>query len=128
MNAYITGSIDASLVVLEGKPNEGTSMEEAEEALWAELEVLKNELAFSAELEKVKNKTESLMIFGQMSILDKAMELAYFELLGDADLLNQEQDKYLQVTDHDIQRVSQQIFRKENSNTLIYLAATHDHQ
>lgn len=128
VNAYITGSIDASLVVLEGKPNEGTSMEEAEAALWAELEVLKNELAFSAELEKVKNKTESLMIFGQMSILDKAMELAYFELLGDADLLNQEQDKYLQVTDHDIQRVSQQIFRKENSNTLIYLAATHDHQ
>lgn len=122
VNAYISGSIDPNLVVVEGKPTANITMEQAEEALWAELKALKDELVPEPELQKVKNKTESLMVFGKMSILDKAMELAYFELLGDAGLINQEKDQYLQVTPAHIQQVAQQIFRAENSSTLIYLA------
>jgi zinc protease len=74
------------------------------------------------ELTKVKNKTESTMVFSEMSLLDKAMNLAQFELLGDADELNHETDKYLAVTAEQIQKQANAIFRKENSSTLIYLA------
>ena len=122
VNAYITGSIDPGLFVVEGKPNQGVSIERAEEALWSELEKMKDELALDYELEKVKNKTESTLEFAELSILNKAMSLAYFELLGDADLVNQEAERYLAVTLEDIKRQSKKLFRKENSSTLIYLA------
>lgn len=127
VNAYITGSIDRNLVVVEGKPHAHISLDEAEEKLWSEIDKLKNELIAETELEKVQNKTESLMAFAEMSIMDKAMELAYFELLGDAHMVNEERDKYFSVSTADIQRMAQHIFRPENSSTLHYLAApSHD--
>ncbi|MHC8950281.1 M16 family metallopeptidase [Sphingobacterium hungaricum] len=120
VNAYMMGSLDTNLFVLEGKPSEGVSLADAEQALWAQLERLKTELVTEQELEKVKNKVESTMVFSELSILDKAMNLAYFELLGDADLYNQEIEKYLQVKPEDIRRVANAIFRQENSSTLLY--------
>ena len=125
VNAYITGSIDNNLVVIEGKPLESISMEEAERAVWTELEQLRDQPIPEAELQKVKNKTESLTVFAQMSILEKAMNLAYYELLGDADALNREQEKYQRVAATDIQRVAATIFRPENSSTLLYRRKDH---
>ena len=122
INAYLTGSLDAGLFVVEGKPLPGISMEAAEAAIWKELEKISNELVPEAELTKVKNKMESTMVFSEMSLLDKAMNLAYFELLGDADLLNSETQKYLDVSAEEIRTQAAHIFRKENSSTLYYLA------
>ncbi|WP_411275110.1 M16 family metallopeptidase [Daejeonella sp.] len=122
INAYLTGSLDAGLFVVEGKPLPGVSMETAEAAIWAELDRMKNEPVPEQELTKVKNKMESTMVFSEMSLLDKAMNLAYFELLGDADQLNSETGKYLEVSAEDIQKQAHHIFRKENSSTLYYLA------
>ena len=122
INAYLTGSLDAGLFVVEGKPLPGISMETAEAAIWVELERIKNENIPEQELTKVKNKMESTMIFSEMSLLDKAMNLAYFELLGNADLLNSETEKYLSVDPKEIREQAQHIFRKENSSTLYYLA------
>ncbi|MGB4776699.1 MAG: pitrilysin family protein [Daejeonella sp.] len=122
INAYLTGSLDAGLFVVEGKPLPGVSMEIAEKAIWTELERLKTELIPVEELTKVKNKMESTMVFSEMSLLDKAMNLAYFELLGDANQLNTETQKYLDLSLQQIQEQAQYIFRKENSSTLYYLA------
>jgi len=122
INAYLTGSLDAGLFVVEGKPLPGVSMKTAEAAIWAELDRMKNEPVPEQELTKVKNKMESTMVFSEMSLLDKAMNLAYFELLGDAALLNSETGKYLDVSAEEIQKQAQHIFRKENSSTLYYLA------
>lgn len=122
INAYLTGSLDDGLFVVEGKPVAGVSLEDAEEAIWIELEKLKNELVDPDELTKIQNKVESTMVFSEMSLLDKAMNLAYFELLGDGNLLNTETQKYLSVTAADIQKQAKNIFRKENSSTLYYLA------
>lgn len=122
INAYITGSIDPGLFIIEGKPNEGVSIEVAEEALWAELQKMKYEYVLDYELEKVKNKTESTLEFSELSILNKAMNLAYFELIGDASLINTEAERYLAVTLEDIKTQSKKLFRKGNSSTLIYLA------
>lgn len=123
IHAYNMGSFDKGMFVVEGKPLENVSIETAEAAIWEELEIIKNELVPADELTKVKNKTESTMVFSEMSLLDKAMNLAQFELFGDADKLNHETDKYLAVTAEQIRKQAKEIFRKENSSTLIYLAA-----
>ncbi len=122
INAYLTGSLDRGLFVVEGKPLPGVSMEVADSAIWHELELLIAEAVADEELTKVKNKIESTMAFSEMSLLDKAMNLAFFELLGDANRLNSETEKYLEVTAGQIQQQASQIFRKENSSTLYYLA------
>jgi len=122
VHAYMTGSIDKGIFAFEGKPLENVSIEMAEAAIWEELEQLKTELVPADELTKVKNKVESTMIFSEMALLDKAMNLAQFELFGDADMLNRETEKYLAVTAEEIKDLSNQLFRRDNSSTLIYLA------
>ena len=122
IHAYTTGSIDPGMFVIDGKPLPNVSIETAEAAIWAELDRLKAEIVPDDELTKVKNKTESTMMFSEMSLLDKAMNLAFYELLGDADTLNHEITHYTAVKQLQIQQQAQAIFRKENSSTLIYLA------
>jgi zinc protease len=122
IHAHLTGSSDKGMLVVEGKPLENVSIEEAEAAIWLELEAICNNPVREDELTKVKNKTESTMVFSEMALLDKAMNLAFFELLGDADLFNHETEKYLAVTAQQIQEQAQSVFRRDNSSTLIYLA------
>jgi len=122
VHAYMTGSMDKGMFLFEGKPLDGVTVEQAEASIWEELEKIKAETVPDDELTKVKNKTESTMIFSEMSLLEKAMNLAYFELLGDADGLNHETDKFLQVTAEQIKAEANKLFRKDNSSTLIYLA------
>jgi predicted Zn-dependent peptidase len=122
INAYLSGSLDEGLFIVEGKLVEGVTMANAETAIWKELHKMCFELVTEAELTKVKNKSESIMVFAEMNILDKAMNLAYYELLGDAQLLNIEIDKYLAITAAQIQQAAQTTFVKEKSSTLYYLA------
>lgn len=122
IHAHLSGSLDAGMLIIEGKPTENISIEEAEAAVWEELEKLKNELVPEAELTKVKNKTESTMVFSEMSLLEKAMNLAYFELMGDAENLNHETEKYLAITAEEVREQAQKIFRRKNLSTLVYLA------
>lgn len=122
IHAYNMGSFDNGMFVVEGKPLEGVSIEDAEAAIWEELERIKNEMVPDDELTKVKNKTESTMVFSEMGLLDKAMNLAQFELFGDADLLNHETEKYLAVTADEIREQAQKVLRRDNSSTLVYLA------
>jgi len=123
IHAYITSSMDEGLFILEGKLSEGVSMEAAEKAVWAELHKISTEEVTDTELTKVKNKSESIMVFAEMSLLDKAMNLAYYELLGDAEGLNTEIDKYLAVDAGRIQRAAQKTFVREQCSTLYYLTS-----
>jgi predicted Zn-dependent peptidase len=120
IECYHSGSLDAGTLVIEGKLVKGIKMEDAEKAVEAELEKMKNELVSETELQKVKNKTESMIAFEDMSVMNRANSLAYYELLGDAELMNTEFEKYAAVTVQDILEESRTIFRKENSNTLYY--------
>ncbi|MXV15947.1 M16 family metallopeptidase [Hufsiella ginkgonis] len=124
VNAYHTSSVDPGLFILEGKPVAGVTPGQAEAALWAELDVLKNGLIGDDELTKIKNKIESTAAFAEMSLLDKAMNLAYFELLGDAGDLNRETEKYLAVTSEDLRNRAREVFTKQNASVMYYLAET----
>ena len=122
IDCYLTGSIDPGLLIIEGKPAEGITLEEAESAIWSELEMLKKEPIPDRELEKLQNKIESTLVFSEINILNKATNLAFFELLGDANLINKEATLYRSVTAADIQRLSQMLFVKENCSGLYYKA------
>ena len=120
VNAYITGDIEAGLFVLEGKPAKGITLEQADEALWEVVNHLKHSKIETRELQKIVNKLESSTVFGEMNLLNKAMNMAYYELLGDADLMNTEMDRYRSVTSEDIEQYATQVFVPTNCSTLFY--------
>ena len=120
IGCYHFGSIDNGLLTIEGKLVKGVNMEEGEKAVDEELEKIKKELVSETELQKVKNKTESTIVFEDMPIAGRAESLALYELLGDAELMNTELGKYTAVTTEDILNESRNIFREENSSTLYY--------
>ena len=112
--------MDNGLVAIEGKLVKGIKIEDAEKAVDEELEKIKKEPVSETELEKVKNKTESTIAFEDMSVMNRANSLAFYELLGDAELMNTELGKYRAVTTTDILAESRNIFTDENSSTLYY--------
>lgn len=122
LHAYVMGDFDKGLFVVSGKLSNGVSMEEAERGINEELEKMKTQLVDKAELQKVKNKMESSHVFGEIEVLNKAANLAVSELLGDANMVNVEVDKYLSVTAEQIKEQANNIFRKENCSTLYYKA------
>lgn len=122
IDAYLTGNIDPGLLIIEGKPADGISIEQAETAIWKELDSLKNDPIPEIELQKLKNKMESTLVFSETNILNKAINLAFFELLGDADFINQEVPAYQKITVEDIQKAARNILTKENCSELYYKA------
>ncbi|HEX2608209.1 MAG TPA: pitrilysin family protein [Flavisolibacter sp.] len=122
IECYHFGTTDAGLLSIEGKLVKGVTLEAAEAGIKEELDKLKAQKIVEAELEKVKNKTESMIAFEDMSVMNRANSLAFYELLGDASLMNTELDRYRKVTADDIQKEANNIFRDENSSTLWYLS------
>ena len=122
IDAYISGSIDEGLFHITGKPSPGISLEEAEEAVWEELEALKTIEIDSYELEKVKNRYESEQIFNNLNYLNVATNLAFFELIGQAEDINYEVEKYRSVTSERIREVASKAFVRENCSVLYYKA------
>lgn len=120
LDAYITGSFDNGLFVVSGKIANGIPMKEAENAIDTELNKLKNNLLTERELSKVKNKMESNLVFAQMNILDKAINLAFAEILGDAAMINLEAEKYQAVTAQKLCDTAQTILQPGNCSTLYY--------
>ena len=122
IDAYISGSLDEGLLHVTGKPVEGVSLEQAEEAIWKELEKMKTIPVAEEELEKVKNRYESEQIFNNINYLNVATNLAFFELTGKAEDINEEVGKYRAVTAEQIQATSARCFVPENCSILYYKA------
>ncbi|MEY3920462.1 MAG: hypothetical protein RL634_223 [Bacteroidota bacterium] len=122
INCYHFGSLDRGLLTIEGQLVKGVDMKQAEDAIEEELTKAREHLIDDRELQKVKNKTESVMAFEDMSVMNRAGSLAFYELLGDGNLMNDEFQRYQQVTTSDLQRVAKEVLRESNSNTIWYMA------
>lgn len=120
IDAYISGSIDAGMFYVVGKLAPGITLEEAEAAVWQELEAMKTEDIAEEELGKVKNRYESEQIFSNINYLNVATNLAFFELIGQAEDINHEVAKYRSVTAQRIKEVAQRTFVRENCSVLYY--------
>ncbi len=115
-----SGSTDAGLLTIEGKLVKGVTMKDAEAAIMNEIDTLLQNGITEKELQKVKNKTESMLAFEDMSVMSRATNLAMYELLGDAELINTELSKYQAVTTAELLKESKAIFNDNNCNTLYY--------
>lgn len=122
IDCYVTGSIDPGLLIVEGKPAEGVSLDDASAAIWKELELLKAAPIPEQELQKLKNKMESALVFSELNVLNKAINLSFFELLGDANLINEEADFYQKASTADLHRVANEILTEDNCSELYYRA------
>ncbi len=120
ISCYHFGSTDPGLLTIEGKLVKGIKMQDAERAVEEVLHTLISNPVTETELQKVKNKTESIISFEDMTVQSRANSLAYYELLGDANLMNEELNRYNAVTVEDIKDYGQSIFKPENSNTIHY--------
>ena len=122
INCYHFGSLDKGLFTIEGQLVKGVDCKKAEEAIERELDKVRQQIVDDRELQKVKNKTESVMAFEDMSVMNRAGSLAFYELLGDGELMNTEFEKYQRVSASDIKRVASDILKSSNSNTIWYMA------
>lgn len=122
VNAYISGDVDNGMFVFTGQLLPTTTEAEAEAAFWEEIDELKSGKISDYELEKVKNKFEANTLFGELNVMNKAMNLGYYQMIGDLELINREVDIYRSLLREEVADFSQRTFRKENSSTLIYRA------
>lgn len=120
INCYHTGSIDPGLLVVEGKIVEGKSVEEANLAIENTLLSLSLDGVTDTELQKAQNKIEAIVGFEDVSLLSRANNLAFYELLEDAERINTELDHYRSITSASLKETAADIFRKENCSTLLY--------
>jgi zinc protease len=120
IDAYLTATIDPGLLIIEGKPSAGVSIQTAQAAIIAELDELKKQPIETRELEKIKHRYESTVVFSETNALNKAQNLGFYESLGDANLINTEVEHYLSVTPTDLFNAANAIFSEENVATLIY--------
>jgi len=122
VNAYVTGSADPGLVVIQGQLNGGVTIERGEAELNAILEEIMQEGVPAAELTKVKNQAESTLVFAEVEMLNRAMNLAFYANLGDPEEVNREGEKLQAVTPDEVQRMAKRILRPTNTSTLYYRA------
>ncbi len=120
VNAYISGDCDPGLFIFTAQLLPETTVEQAESALWAEIEQLKIEGASDYELEKVKNKFEANTLFGEINVMNKAMNLGFYTMIGDLTIINREVDIYRSLDSAQMVDFCRRTFTRERSNTLIY--------
>lgn len=120
LDAYIQGSLDAGLLYIMGRLSDGVTFEEAEQAVWHELDTLKRVAVPDEELNKVRNRSESERTFNNISYLNRAINLAQLELIGQDPTLDDELTRYCSITAENIKHTSRKIFTKKNCSVLYY--------
>jgi len=122
ISSFVMGTIDPGLLVINGRVRNGIDLKDAEK----EVDAIVNEVIAKGvseeELEKVKNQAYSTLEFGEVEVMNRAMNLAFARLSGNADIVNQEVSQIEAVTVKDIKRVASEIMRDENSSVMYYHA------
>jgi zinc protease len=122
ISSFLMGTVDPGLLMVSGRLKEGVTLKTAEEEVEKIIVELRDNMVAEEELGKVKNQAESILEFGEVEVINRAMNLAFAKLSGDANLVNVEAKKIDQVTTADIKRVSNEILREENACVLYYQA------
>lgn len=124
IDAYLTGTIDPGLFVIEGRLSTGVSLIQGEEEIWKVLNQIKNEFIGQQELVKIKNKIYTNLAFSELSVVNKAINLAFYEAMDDAELINKEYEYYQNITAEDIKLSAERILSENQSSTLLYKSKT----
>ncbi len=123
ISSFVMGTLDPGLFVISGRVKEGVDLKKAEEAVNEILSAIISKGVDEEELQKVKNQAESSMEFEKVEVINRAMNLAFSSLSGNANWVNEEGDKINSVTIHDIKRVASNILKEENSSVMYYVSS-----
>ena len=122
IDAYIAPRLDGGQLFICGMPSEDTSMEAAETAVWQELDDLLHQGVTSAELEKVKNKFEANFMEERANRQKLAAQLAFYEMLGNAEWVENEVESYRSVTQERFMQVCRSVLKREKASVLWYMS------
>ncbi len=122
IGAFVTGSMEPGLLIIQGKLNKGVDPQHANTAIETIIEKVRTEHISDQELQKLKNQSETSIVFSEIELLNRAMNLAFGKLMGNPNHVNEEGAKVQAVTVEDIYRQAQEILRPDNCSTLFYLA------
>jgi zinc protease len=122
LSSFVMGTVDPGLLVVNGRVKEGINLKDAEGEVDGVLQKLVKEGLSTGELEKVKNQAEASLKFGEVEVLNRAMNLAFASLSGDAGLVNREADIMEDISLEDMQRVASSVLREENASVMYYNA------
>lgn len=118
IGAYITGSLDDGLIIISGKLSPDVTFQQLDDALWIVLNEIKETTISDIELARLKNKIKTAKAFQEQGLLNRAMNLCLFELLGDAEGVNQEALIYSEIEPKHIQTVAKQVLNQSNCSLL----------
>jgi zinc protease len=122
ISAFAMATIDPGLLVINGRVKNGINLKDAESAVDAVVNDLASNGTTNEELEKVKNQAYSTLEFGEVEVMNRAMNLAFAKLSGDASLVNEEGSLIRAVSEKDIKRVAGEILKDENASVMYYHA------
>lgn len=118
INAYILGSLDEGLFIVSGKLMPGKTFEDLDTALWEVLETFKNTLISTPDLNRLRMKGKTSKAFQEQGLLNRAMNLSFFELLGDANGINEEEAIYNAIEASHLQDYAKSLFNPNNCSRL----------
>lgn len=120
----VSAGIDArkyeGIISISATAKEGHHPEELEQAIYQELERLKEEPVSEYELQKVKNQEAATNFRRLQNNFFLMLQLAMYDVLSDWSYINTYPPKVQAVTAADVQRVARKYLTRENRNVLIY--------
>lgn len=122
IDAFVSGYVEPGLCIIEGKIMPGFTIDQARDAIWEELVHIQENAIEDNELSRLRNSLESSLVYSEVSILNKAILLAFFASVDREDWINQEGELYQSISREDIQETAKKIFVKDRCNELVYKA------
>jgi predicted Zn-dependent peptidase len=122
IRAYVTGSMEPGLLVIQAFANQDVDLKEIEKEIWGIIHELQSQMIEESELQKVKNKAESTIVFNEVELLSRSSRLAYYAIMGDASRINHESALIQAITPTQIRSMAQTVFTPKKTSTLYYLS------
>ena len=122
IDAVVSGDDDNGLFMIIAKLTDGITAEQAEKEIFLAVKQFCDNPPTDREFQKVKNKYITNITLNNIKILDKAMNLAYYEHLNILDRINTEQNRYETIKIEDMVCLAKKTFFERKHNTLYYIA------
>ena len=119
IDASITANHDAGILKIQASLLPGVDFDKVEAAIDSEIEQMLDDVTID-EIKKCINKYESNALFSNLTIEERASNMAQCCILGDVNMINTEIDKYQAVTCRSFVESAQKLLRTSNCSTLYY--------
>ena len=103
-----------------GRPADGVSLEEADQALTEYLYHFTGGDNLDRNLQKVKNRVESLLLNNEIKAEDRGSTLAVSEAFGSIEEFENEKESYFAVTNQQIIDIFKNVIVSDKENTIFY--------